>query len=370
MNGQENIGGGASGPRLRILVVGDSYCPASAFRASFQPLAERHEVTFIDVVDEPDWRPASASELRLKEYMGSPAQVIAALDGHDVLVVQGAAVTDAVMDADPNLRMVCCARGGPVNVDVAAATERGIPVVTTPGKNAVAVAELAIAFMVMLARRLPEILRYVEAGGEFGHDNYEGRNWFGRDLAGHTLGLVGFGQIGRQVADRARAMGMTVIVADPFVDGSVPVEHGCAAVDLDTLLERSDYVSIHARATAENRGLIGEAQIARMRPGACLINTARDTLVDEAAISAALADGRLAGAAFDVVSPSPTAGRHPLLAFPNVIIATHIGGATYDTLHHGGEMAVAEIDRLLAGTALVNVANPAALAAPKAGSVA
>lgn len=369
MSGQSDIGSAAPGPRLRILVVGDSYCPASAFRASFEPLAGGHEVTFTDVADEPAWRPASPSELRLKEYMGSPAQVIGALDGHDVLVVQGAAVTDAVMDADPHLRLICCARGGPVNVDVAAATERGIPVVTTPGKNAIAVAELAIAFMVMLARRLPEILRYVEGGGEFGHDNYEGRNWFGRDLAGHTLGLVGFGQIGRQVADRARAMGMTVLVADPFVDGSVPVEHGCASVDLDTLLERSDYVSIHARATAENRGLIGASQIARMRRGAWLINTARDTLVDEAAVIDALADGRLAGAAFDVVSPTPATGRHPLLDFPNVIIATHIGGATYDTLHHGGEMAVAEIERLLAGMPLVNVANPSVFSAPKAGSV-
>ena len=369
MSGQVNIAG-ASSTRLRILVVGDSYCPASSFQASFEPLAGRHEVTFTDVADEPAWRPASASELRLKEYMGSPAQVIAALEGHDVLAVQAAPVTDAVMDAAPRLRLICCARGGPVNVDVASATERGIPVVTTPGKNAVAVAELAIAFMVMLARRLPEIMRYVEGGGEFGHDNYEGRNWFGRDLAGHTLGLVGFGQIGRQVADRARAMGMTVLVSDPFVDRAVPVEHGCDAVDLDTLLERSDYVSIHARATADNRGLIGPAQIARMRQGACLINTARETLIDEGAVVEALAGGRLAGAAFDVVSPSPTSGRHPLLAFPNVIVATHIGGATYDTLHHGGEMAVAEIERLLAGAPLVNLANPAVLGAPKAGSVA
>ena len=153
--------------------------------------------------------------------MGSPGQVIAALDRHDVLVVQGAPVTDAVLDAAPGLRLVCCARGGPVNVDVAAATARGIPVVTTPGKNADAVAELTIAFMVMLARRLPEILRHVEAGGEFGHDNYEGAHWFGHDLAGHTLGLIGFGQIGRRVATRARAFGMRVIAVDPFVEPAV-----------------------------------------------------------------------------------------------------------------------------------------------------
>jgi D-3-phosphoglycerate dehydrogenase / 2-oxoglutarate reductase len=157
---------------MRILVVGDSYCPSSAFREAFRRLGEQHEVAFADVTDEPDWTPATPSELRLKEYMGSPPQVIAAFDGHDVLVVQGAPVSDAVLDASPALRLVCCARGGPVNVDVTAATERGIPVVTTPGKNADAVAELTVAFMVMLARRLPEVVRHVEAGGEFGHDNY------------------------------------------------------------------------------------------------------------------------------------------------------------------------------------------------------
>jgi D-3-phosphoglycerate dehydrogenase len=355
---------------MRILVVGDSYCPSSAFREAFRRLGERHEVTFVDVADEPGWVPATPSELALKEYMGSPGQVIAALDGHDVLVVQGAPVTDRVLDAASTIRLVACARGGPVNVDVRAATERGVPVVTTPGKNADAVAELTIAFMVMLARRLPEVIRHVESGGEFAHDNYEGARWFGHDLAGHTVGLVGFGQIGSRVARRAAAFRMSVLAFDPFVDPSVIVGAGADPVDLEMLLDRSDLVSIHARATPENRHLIGAAEIARLRPGSYLINTARESLVDEAALIDGLDSGRLAGVALDVVSPSPAAGRHPLLAYPNVIIATHIGGATHETLHHGGEMAVAEIERLLAGEPLVNVANRAALAARSEGSAA
>jgi D-3-phosphoglycerate dehydrogenase len=356
--------------RLRILVVGDSYCPSSAFRAAFERLTTDHTVTFTDVTDEPGFVPRTPSELGLKEYMGSPAQVIAALDGHDVLVVQGAPVSAAVLDAAPALRLVCCARGGPVNVDVAAATARGIPVVTTPGKNADAVAELTIAFMVMLARRLPEVLRHVESGGEFAHDNYEGAHWFGHDLASHTLGIVGFGQIGRRVATRAFAFGIQVVAADPFVDPATIAAAGVEPVSLDELLERSDFVTLHARATADNRGLIGSAEIARMKPGSYLVNTARDTLVDEAAVAAGLGSGQLAGAAFDVVSPSPATGRHPLLAFPNVVIATHIGGATFETLHHGGEMAAAEIERLVAGEQLVNVANRAGLAARQTGSAA
>jgi D-3-phosphoglycerate dehydrogenase len=346
---------------VRILVAGDAFCPSSAFRAAFAGLAERHDVRFTDVVDDPAWVPSSPSERKLKEQMGTPAQLIEALEGADVLVVQGAGVSDAVIAASPNLKLIGCARGGPVNVDLAAASALGIPVVTSPGKNADAVAELTIAFMIMLARRMPEVMRHVEAGGEFGHDNYEGAHWFGHDLAGHVLGLVGFGQIGRRVATRAQALRMDVVVFDPFVDQAVIEAAGCRVVNLPTLLATADVLSLHARATADNRGLIGPAEVAAMKPGATLVNTARDVLVDEAALVDGLRSGRLAGVALDVVSPSPATGRHPLLAFPNVIIATHVGGATYETLHHGAEMLAAEVERLLAGQPLVNVANRADL---------
>jgi D-3-phosphoglycerate dehydrogenase len=349
------------GRPARILVMGDSFCPSSALQPAFTELAAEHEVTFGDVHPEPDWKPTTPSELRLREAEGSPAQLIRMLDHHDVLVMQGANVTDEVLAASPELRVVVCARGGPVNVDVAAASERGIAVVITPGKNADAVAELTIGFMVMLGRRLPEVMRHVEGGGEFAHDNYEGRHWFGRDLAGHTVGLVGFGQVGRRVAVRALAMHMRVVVSDPFIDPAAISAVGAEPVSLDELLAVSDYVSLHARQSADNRGMIGAAQIAAMKRGAFLINTARDTLVDEAPVIAALASGQLAGLAVDLVSPSPEVGRHPLLAFPNVIITTHIGGATYETLLHGGEMAAAEIGRYLAGQPMVNVVNRAAL---------
>ena len=352
----------------RILIVGDRFCPAAILRESFTDLEAEHEITAVDVVDEPSWMPETPSEHRLREVIGSPGQVIDALDGQDILVVQGAAVSEEVLAADPALRLVCCARGGPVNVDVAAATARGIPVVTTPGKNADAVAELTIGFLILLARRLPEVIRHVESGGEFGHVNHEGASWFGRDLAGKTVGLVGYGQVGRRVAIRARAFGMGVVVFDPYVDGAAIAADGAEAVDLATLLERSDAISLHARATGENRGLIGREQLARMRPGAFLINTARNTLVDEPAILEALATGRLGGYAVDVPSPSPADGRHPLLAFPNVVITAHIGGATIETLHHGGEMAAAEIGRFVRGEPLVNLADRAVVARP--GSVA
>jgi D-3-phosphoglycerate dehydrogenase len=355
---------------MRILVAGDSFCPSDAFRPAFEGLAARHDVRYVDVVDDPGWAPASPSERALEEYMGTPGQVIAALDGAEALIVQGAPVSDAVLAASPNLRVVGCARGGPVNVDLAAASALGIPVVTSPGKNADAVAELAISFMIMLARRLPEVVRHVEGGGAFGHDNYEGARWFGHDLAGHTLGLIGFGQIGRRVAVRAQAFAMSVLAFDPYVDPSLIEAAGCRSVDLPDLLASADVLSLHARATEENRGLIGRHEIASMKPGAYLVNTARDVLVDESALIEGLRSGHLAGVALDVVSPSPPSGRHPLLAFPNVVITAHVGGATHETLHHGAEMLAAEIERLLAEQPLVNVANRADLQPRTASGVA
>jgi D-3-phosphoglycerate dehydrogenase len=348
---------------MRILVVGDGYCPSSELAPAFALLEREHRLDFVDVVDDPSWQPTTVSESTLKEWMGTPAQVIDHLDGHDALVVQGAPVSAEVMDADPQLRLICCARGGPVNVDLAAAAERGIPVVTTPGKNADAVAELTIAFMVMVARRMPEAIRHVESNAEFGHDNYEGAHWFGHDLAGKTLGIVGFGQIGRRVAARARAFNMDVVAFDPLLPADSVAADGVEPVDLATLLGRADFVSLHARLTSSNRGLIGAAEVRAMRPGSYLINTARHELIDESAVIEGLASGRLAGAAFDIATASPHSGRHPLLAHPNVVIVPHIGGATYETLHHGGEMAAAEIARLLRGEPLLNVANRAALEA-------
>jgi D-3-phosphoglycerate dehydrogenase / 2-oxoglutarate reductase len=345
----------------RILVVGDRFCPSATMRDAFAALGTAHDVTFADVVDEPAWRPATPSELRIREYLGSPAQVIDLLDRHDVLVVQGAPVTDAVLEADPDVRLICCVRGGPVNIDLRATTAHGIPVVTTPGKNADAVAELTIGFLIMLARRLPEVMRYVEGGGEFAHDNYEGARWFGHDLAGQVLGLAGYGQVGRRVALRALAFGMRVVAFDPFVDPGSLVADGVEPVDLESLLDEADFVSLHARATAANSPFIGPGEVARMKPGACLVNTARDVLVDERAVLDGLRSGRIGGVAVDVISPSPTTGRHPLLDHPNVVVTTHIGGATYETLGHGGEMAAAEIERYLRGEPLRNVADRAAL---------
>src|SRR5581483_12174414 len=272
--------------------------------------------------------------------------------GVEVLVVQGAPVTDAVLDASPSLRLVCCARGGPVNIDIEAVTTRGLPLVNTPGKNAEAVADLTIAFLVMLARGLPRAQRFLEEGHRL-RDNWEGARFIGSDLRRHVLGLVGFGQIGSRVASRARAFGMSVLVFDPFVhaDGIEQVE------SLEELLARADFVSLHARATHENENLIDAAALATMKRGSFLVNTARETLVDEDALDEALASGRLGGVALDVVHTTERTGRHRLLRHDNVVLTPHLGGATHETLLQGAEMIAQEIERFAAGRPLANVVN-------------
>ncbi len=346
---------------MKILAVGDSYMPPRYFQEAFRVLEGAHDVEYFQVDDTQPFTPTTPSELRLKEYQGSPAEIVAHMDAVEVLVVQGAPVTDAVLAASRELQLVGCARGGPVNVDVAAVTACGLPLVNTPGKNADAVADMTLAFLVMLARGFPKAQRFLEEGNQL-KDNWEGAKFIGSDLRRHTLGLVGYGQIGHRVVPRAVAFGLAVIVYDPFVD--VPPHPGVEQVDtLDDLLARADFISLHARATPDNANMIDARAFAAMKPGAYLVNTARDTLVDEDALDAALASGRLAGAALDVVRMMEKPERHRLLRHENVVLTPHIGGATHETLLQGAEMIAAEILRFVAGEPLVNQVNRAAAAA-------
>jgi D-3-phosphoglycerate dehydrogenase len=345
---------------LRVLVVGDPYMPASSYAEALAGLGDAVTVSSMQIAGSEAAPPRTPSARRLREYAGDPAEVARAVAGHDVLIVHGAPVTAEVLDAG-RLRLVCCARGGPVNVDVAAATERGIPVANTPGRNAEAVAELTVAFALLLIRGVPRAGRYLSDGGSLAESTFEGREFLGREAPGTTLGLVGLGHVGREVAVRARALGFAVIACDPVPPRPVPP--GVAMVALDVLLAEADIVSLHARATPENRHLLGAKQFARMRPGGCVINTARETLLDEAELRDALLRGHLAGAALDVVERPPAGQRHPLLDVPGVLITPHIGGATEETLRRGARQAVAAVADLVRGRPPQSLVNPEALAA-------
>jgi D-3-phosphoglycerate dehydrogenase len=191
-------------------------------------------------------------------------------------------------------------------------------------------------------------------------DNWEGAKFIGSDLRRHTLGLVGYGLIGHRVARRALAFGMRVAVYDPYteIDPGDAVEQ---VSSLDKLLAEADFVSLHARVTKENLNMFDAAAFAKMRAGSYFVNTARETLVDEDALDAALESGHLAGAALDIARQSPDEGRHRLLRHPNVVMTPHIGGATHETLAQGAEMIADELRRFAAGEPLRNLVNREAL---------
>jgi len=328
----------------RILVLGDSYMTAEVFVSAFARRGLAVDAATVTLAA-PTW-PTDA----VHEFEGDPAEVARLAAGYDVLAVHAAPVTAEVLAALPGLQLVGCARGGPVNVDLAAAQGRGIRVTTTPGKNAEAVADLTIGFLISLIRNVPASLRDVDQrladGLPLAESTFEGARWFGREVGTIRLGLIGYGNVARLVSTRARALGATVTAYDPYVDAST-VEGVRIVDDLDELLAGSDVVSVHARATADNRHLLGAAQLATMPAGSYLINTARETLVDESAMLAALRSGHLAGVALDVNEPDGP--WRELVGEPNLVLTPHLAGATLETLARGGDMLAAEVEAFIAG---------------------
>ncbi len=260
------------------------------------------------------------------------SELLAILPEYDALVVRSATkVTREVLAAGTRLRVVGRAGTGVDNIDVEAATERGILVVNAPAANSVAAAELTIAFIMALARHLPQAHNSLVSGA------WERGAFMGIEVRGKTLGLVGLGRIGGEVARRARGLEMSVLAYDPVVSTDRAAQLGVTLVSLDELLERSDYVSVHVPLTESNHHLINASRLARMKPGAYLINAARGGIVDEAALFEALERGQIAGAALDVFEREPPHGS-PLVGHPKVIVTPHLGASTVEA------QAVAGVD--------------------------
>ena len=342
---------------MKILAVGDSFVPVRLFEIGLASLMAEHTVRFIELDMDGPFVPTTPSECSIREYAGNPQQLVDALDGEDILLVHAAPVTDAVLNASPELKVVGVARGGPVNIDLVNASDRGIEVITAPARNAEAVADLTLAFLVMLARRVMLGLDFIRGGGRMGDSAFEGAQFFGNELRGHTLGLVGCGNVGMRVASRAAAFGLSVVVYDPYVASAYLQSKGMRAMELEELLACSDFVSLHSRVTPETVNLFDASKFAMMKPGAFFINTARETLVDELALYSALLSGTLAGAALDVLRPWPPGTLNPLVTLPNVIITPHIGGATHEAALRGVQILADQLGDYLLGQPMQHTVN-------------
>lgn len=270
-----------------------------------------------------------------------------ATGGFDVLIIEADFVFEETFDAAPGLRFVGACRGDiGEHVDLEAALIRGVTVVNTPGRNAVAVAELTIALMLGLARRVATVHAVIRRG-EWASAIDNLTAWRGVELSGKTAGLIGYGAIGREVAKRLAAFEMEVVVHDPFVSevGGCGPDAGVSLVGLEELLSCSDFVSIHAALTAESRGLLGARELSFMKSSAYLINTGRAAIVEEGALLDALRSGRIAGAGLDVFPVEPLPPDSPWLALDNVLLTPHMGGATGDVVRRHSEMILSDLRR-------------------------
>ena len=270
-----------------------------------------------------------------------------------IIVTQNGAIGKRVIYAAPKLKLIAVTRGGPVNVNIRAAEERNVRVVNAPGRNDRSVAEYTLGLILAHSKKIAECHANMKKGiwsrAYYRYDNAP------RDLNGRVAGLIGFGRIGRLMPPMLKALGMHVLVYDPYVEPQYEEEFGITLTDLESLLGQSDVVSVHARVTRETVGLIGETQFRLMKPSAFIVNSARGPLMDYQALYRALKEGRIAGAALDTYDIEPVRPDHPLIALPNVTLTPHIAGSSKETAIRSARIIAEDIERFVKGKPLKNL---------------
>ncbi|TGQ68429.1 MAG: oxidoreductase [Mesorhizobium sp.] len=341
----------------KIAIIGDHFMLPEVFRGEIEKVASGDlDIRTLRTAwpDEPmEFGNAALGLDKVKEYFGHPDDVVDFIGDAEILVTQLAPLSDGMMRRLPGLKLVAVSRGGPINIDMAAAKAHGITVVNVPGRNATAVAEFTLG-AILAETRLIRVGHEALRKGEWRGDLYRADRT-GRELGEMTVGVVGYGNIGTKVVRLLRAFGCRVLVSDPYVQLSADDRMaGVELVALDDLLTRSDVVTLHSRVTEETRGLIGTDTIARMKPGVIFINTARGPLVDYDALYEALVSGQIASAMLETFAVEPVPSDWPLLQLPNVTLTPHIAGASVRTVTYAAEQAAEEVRRYVAGLPPVN----------------
>lgn len=306
-------------------------------------VAEKISASAVDVLREPEWSVTTAEQLNGK--------LNSALETADALIVRSAVqVDDSLLQHAQKLRVIGRAGVGVDNIDLDAATRKGIAVMNTPGANAVAVAEHTLGLMLAMARYISRADALMHAG------KWDKKSLQGTELRGKTLGIVGLGRIGMEVARRARAFGMELVAHDPFVSSTIAKEQGIRMSTLDDVYAAADYLTLHVGLTSQTTGMINVESLKKMKKGVRLVNCARGELVDEAALADSLKQGHLAGAALDVFSEEPP-NNSPLLGLQNVILTPHIGGSTHEAQEAVGVQIAMQVKEYLKHGVIQNAVN-------------
>ncbi|MEM8664427.1 MAG: 2-hydroxyacid dehydrogenase [Pseudomonadota bacterium] len=289
----------------------------------------------------------------LKEYYGTADDVVGFGDCAEILVTQLAPMSRGMFERLPNLKMIAVSRGGPVNIDMAAAREHGVRVVNTPGRNASAVAEFTIGAILSETRRIREGHEALREGRWRG-DLYRA-DITGRELSELTIGVIGYGHVGTKVVRLLRAFGAKILVHDPYIQLSrEDVDAGVELTGFDRVVGEADVVTLHQRVTEETRGTLNADAFAKMKPGAVFVNTARGPLCDYDALLDALTEGTLGAAVIETFSVEPVPPDWELLKLPNVTLTPHIAGASVRTVTFAAERVAEEVARYLEGEPPVN----------------
>lgn len=282
------------------------------------------------------------------------------LKGKRIFVTEIDRVNDDLLSRCPDLRVVISCRGSPVNVDVPACTKRGVLVLNTPGRNAEGVADLAVAGMLVMARKIVPAAILTKQGGWATNQGSVYFGFQGSELSDATVGLIGLGAVARGVARRLHGFGARILAYDPYATDDVFTQHGVTRAGLAAVAREADFLSIHVHVTQETKGMIGKAQFEMMKPSAFLINTARSGVVDTEAMVAALKSKRIAGAFLDVYDKEPIDSDNPLCALDNVVLTPHIGGSTPGQTKEQSRIVAAQLVAILDGKQPPHMVNPEA----------